>query len=63
MKTHCLEGVHYKQIIDPQTKSFLQTGIFYDLSKGTRILPDLKTLSSFFKALLEATTEQHNFKN
>lgn len=42
MKIHCLEGVHYKQTIDPQTKSFLQTGIFYDFLKGTRILPDLK---------------------
>lgn len=53
MQTHCLEGVHYKQTIDPQTKSFLQTVMFYDLLKVTRILPDLKTLSSFFKALLK----------
>lgn len=63
MQTHCLEGFHYKLTIDLQTKSFLQTGIFYDLLKDTRILPDLKTLLSLFKALLEATTEQHNFKN
>lgn len=37
MKTHCLEDVHYKQTIDPQTKSFLQNGIFYVFLKGTRI--------------------------
>lgn len=37
IKTHCLQDVHYKQTIDPQTKSFLQTGIFYDFLKGTRI--------------------------